>query len=157
MTNKKEKILKELYPEDLFDYSKKLTEGEVEVLQHTSKIIEEEIRPVINEHWETATFPSDEFYKLADAGIMNHPKLFEGRKNAKKPSQLYNFFLYYVRARFYASIVSFYMVHVGLGYNTILIGGDVRQVNEFATKITSFESQNFFALTEPDYGSDIAV
>jgi len=156
MTNKKEKILKELYPEDLFDYSKKLTEGEVEVLQHTRKIIEEEIRPVINEHWEAATFPFDEFYKLADAGIMNHPKLFEGRKNAKKPSQLYNFFLYYELARFDASIATFYTVHGGLGYNTILIGGDERQVKEFAPKITNFEWQTCFALTEPDHGSDIA-
>lgn len=156
MTNKKEKILKELYPEDLFDYSKKLTEGEVEVLQHTRKIIEEEIRPVINEHWEAATFPFDEFYKLADAGIMNHPKLFEGRKNAKKPSQLYNFFLYYELARFDASIATFYTVHGGLGYNTILIGGDESQVKEFAPKITNFEWQTCFALTEPDHGSDIA-
>lgn len=156
MTNKKEKILKELYPEDLFDYSKKLTEGEVEVLQHTRKIIEEKIRPVINEHWEAATFPFDEFYKLADAGIMNHPKLFEGRKNAKKPSQLYNFFLYYELARFDASIATFYTVHGGLGYNTILIGGDESQVKEFAPKITNFEWQTCFALTEPDHGSDIA-
>lgn len=156
MPSKKEEILRELYPEDMFEYGKGLTEGEVEVLQHTRKIIEEEIRPVINEHWEAATFPFDEFYKLAEAGIMNHPKLFEGRKETRKPSQLYNFFLYYELARFDASIATFYTVHGGLGYNTILIGGDERQVKEFAPKVANFEWQTCFALTEPDHGSDIA-
>ena len=156
MPSKKEEILRELYPEDMFEYGKGLTVGEVEVLQHTRKIIEEEIRPVINEHWEAATFPFDEFYKLAEAGIMNHPKLFEGRKETRKPSQLYNFFLYYELARFDASIATFYTVHGGLGYNTILIGGDERQVKEFAPKVANFEWQTCFALTEPDHGSDIA-
>ena len=156
MPSKKEEILRELYPEDMFEYGKGLTVGEVEVLQHTRKIIEEEIRPVINEHWEAATFPFDEFYKLAEAGIMNHPKLFEGREETRKPSQLYNFFLYYELARFDASIATFYTVHGGLGYNTILIGGDERQVKEFAPKVANFEWQTCFALTEPDHGSDIA-
>ena len=156
MSQKKEEILRELYPEDMFEYGKGLTEGEVEVLQHTRQIIEKEIRPVICEHWEAATFPFDEFYKLADAGIMNHPKLFEGRQDARKPSQLYNFFLYYELARFDASIATFYTVHGGLGYNTILIGGDERQIKEFAPKVANFEWQTCFALTEPDHGSDIA-
>lgn len=156
MSQKKEEILRELYPEDMFEYGKGLTEGEVEVLQHTRQIIEKEIRPVINEHWEAATFPFDEFYKLTDAGIMNHPKLFEGREDARKPSQLYNFFLYYELARFDASIATFYTVHGGLGYNTILIGGDERQIKEFAPKVANFEWQTCFALTEPDHGSDIA-
>ena len=154
--NQKEKILKELYPEDMFEYGKGLTIGEVEVLQHTRKIIEEKIRPVINEHWEAATFPFAEFYKLAEAGIMNNPKLFEGREETRKPSQLYNFFLYHELARFDASIATFYTVHGGLGYNTILIGGDERQIKEFAPKVTNFEWQTCFALTEPDHGSDIA-
>lgn len=156
MSSKKEEILKELYPEDLFEYSRGLTKGEAEVLQHTREIIEKELRPVINEHWDTATFPFEEFYKLADAGIMNNPKLFEGREDKRKPSQLYNFFLYYELARFDASVATFYTVHGGLGYNTILIGGDERQIEEFAPKVANFEWQTAFALTEPSHGSDIA-
>lgn len=156
MSSKKEEILKELYPEDLFEYSRGLTKGEAEVLQHTREIIEQELRPVINEHWDTATFPFEEFYKLADAGIMNNPKLFEGREDKRKPSQLYNFFLYYELARFDASVATFYTVHGGLGYNTILIGGDERQIEEFAPKVANFEWQTAFALTEPSHGSDIA-
>lgn len=154
--SKKEAIAKELYPEDMFEYASKLTLGELEVLQHAREIIEKELRPVIAEHWDAATFPFEEFYKLADAGIMNNPKLFEGREGARKPSQMYNFFLYYELARFDASVATFYTVHGGLGYNTILIGGNEEQINEFAPKVANFEWQTCFALTEPDHGSDIA-
>lgn len=154
--SKKLDILKELYPEDMFEYASGLTEGEVEVLQHAREILEKELRPVINEHWDKATFPFEKFYKLADAGIMNNPKLFVGREGKRKPSQLYNFFLYYELARFDASVATFYTVHGGLGYNTILIGGSEEQVNEFAPKVENFEWQTCFALTEPLHGSDIA-
>lgn len=154
--SKKEEILQELYPEDMYEYASKLTLGEVEVLQHARKIIEKELRPVINEHWENATFPFEAFYKLADAGIMNNPKLFEGREETRKASQIYNAFLYYELARFDASVATFYTVHGGLGYNTILIGGNERQIEEFAPKVANFEAQTCFALTEPDHGSDIA-
>lgn len=80
MSIKKEQILKTLYPEDMFEYTTKLTMGEAEVLQEVREIIETDIRPVINQHWDEATFPYVEFFKLADAKIMNHPKLFEGRE-----------------------------------------------------------------------------
>lgn len=156
MADKKQEILKELYPEDIYQYSSKLTLGEAEVLQHTRQIIEKELRPVINEYWEKAQFPFEAFYKLADAGIMNNPKLFVGREGETKPSQIYNTFLYYELARFDASIATFYTVHGGLGYNTILIGGNERQIAEFAPKVANFEWQTCFALTEPDHGSDIA-
>ncbi|MCI7239932.1 acyl-CoA dehydrogenase family protein [Aerococcus suis] len=155
---KKEEIIRELYPEDKFGYAEKLTLGELEVLQHARKIIEEEIRPVINDHWERAKFPFEAFYKLKEAGIMDSPKLFEDREvtNKWKASEMYNAFLYYELARFDASIATFYTVHGGLGYNTLLIGGSDEQIEEIAPKLRSFEWQTCFALTEPDHGSDIA-
>lgn len=156
MADKKREILKELYPEDVYSYASKLTLGEAEVLQQTRQIIEKELRPVINDYWEKAEFPFEQFYKLADAGIMNNPKLFEGRENAQKPREIYNAFLYYELARFDASIATFYTVHGGLGYNTLLLGGNERQVKEFTPKVANFEWQTCFALTEPDHGSDIA-
>ncbi|GBG93885.1 glutaryl-CoA dehydrogenase [Ligilactobacillus salitolerans] len=156
MSDKKQEILQELYPEDIYHYASKLTLGEAEVLQQTRQILEKEVRPVINDSWEKAQFPFEQFYKLADAGIMNSPKLFEGREGERKPREIYNAFLYYELARFDASVATFYTVHGGLGYNTLLLGGDERQVAEFAPKVANFEWQTCFALTEPDHGSDIA-
>lgn len=152
----KAEIIRELYPEDVFHYAEKLTDGELEVLQHVRQIIENDIHKVVTDHWERGKFPFEAFYKLKEAGIMNSPKLFEGRDDKWKASEMYNAFLYYELARFDASIATFYTVHGGLGYNTILIGGSEEQKQEFATKIRNFEWQTCFALTEPDHGSDIA-
>ena len=152
----KAELIKELYPEDLFNYAELLSDGEVEVLAAARKVIEAEIKPVINEYWEKADFPFEAFYKLADVGIMNSPKLYVGREGERKPSEIYTTFLYLELARADASIATFYTVHGGLGYNTILLGGDERQIAEFAPKVASFEWQTCFGLTEPDSGSDIA-
>ena len=152
----KAELVKEVYPEDLFNYAELLTEGEVEVLAAARKVIEAEIKPVINEYWEKADFPFEAFYKLAEVGIMNSPKLYVGREGERKPSEIYTAFLYLELARADASVATFYTVHGGLGYNTILLGGDERQIEEFAPKVANFEWQTCFGLTEPDSGSDIA-
>jgi len=152
----KEDIVKELYPEDKFFYAMKLTQGELEVLQEVRKALETYVKPVLTEAWEKAEFPYDAFNKVAEVGIMDDPKLFENSDRKHKTSALYNAFLYLELARCDASIATFYTVHGGLGYNTILLGGNERQINEFAPKIRSFEYQTCFGLTEPDHGSDIA-
>ncbi|MFL2128405.1 acyl-CoA dehydrogenase family protein [Ruoffia sp. FAM 26255] len=155
MTTKAD-IVKELYPEDLYGYAEKLTDGEIEVLQEVREALETHVRPVIAEYWENADFPFEAFKKVSDVGIMNNPKLYVDREGKRKPSELYTAFLYLELARFDASIATFYTVHGGLCYNTILIGGDDRQIEEFAPKLASFEWQGCFGLTEPDHGSDIA-
>lgn len=150
-------IAKELFPEDLFGYAAKLTEGELNVLKHLREELETRIRPVLIESYEKALLPREEILgAFAAARIMDHPDLFVGRENAWKPSELYNAFLYLELARFDPSVATFYTVHGGLGYNTVLIGGNEEQKQRYATKIRTFEGQTCFALTEPDHGSDIA-
>lgn len=59
-------------------------------------------------------------------------------------------------ARFDPSVATFFTVHGGLGYNTVLIGGSEEQIERFGSKFKTFEWQTCFGLTEPDHGSDIA-
>lgn len=155
--NAKIQTLKELYPEDLLGYSHKLTEGEVAVLSELRVSLEKHLRPVLTDFYERGTFPFDEFYKVvADVNFMNDDRIFEGRENKLKTSELFNAFLYLELARFDASIATFFTVHGGLCLNTILVGGSEEQINEFVPKLRSFEYQGCFGLTEPDHGSDIA-
>ena len=131
----KEEILRELYPEDLFHYADGLTLGEAEVLQETRRLIEKHLRPVINEYWEAPDFPFEQFYAVAKgAQIMNNPKLFEGREGNYKPSELYIAFLYLELGRFDASMATFFTVHGGLCYNTILLGGDATTAERVGDK-----------------------
>lgn len=148
--------LKTFYPLDLYAFSKELTEGEFTVLKELRRVLENDVKPVVNAHWEKGEFPFKEFEKVAEIGIMNSPLLFEGREGLRKPSELYNAFLYLELAKMDASVATFYTVHGGLCYNTILQGGSEEQIEYYAPKVASFEWQGCFGLTEPDHGSDIA-
>ncbi|MBF6625798.1 acyl-CoA dehydrogenase family protein [Aerococcaceae bacterium zg-BR9] len=157
MSTKVEQLAKELYPEDLFGYASGLTEGELNVLKHLREELEARVRPVLIDSYEKALLPREEILgAFAAARIMDHPDLFKDRENKWKASELYNTFLYLEMARFDPSVATFYTVHGGLGYNTILIGGNDEQRERFATKVRQFKAQTCFALTEPDHGSDIA-
>lgn len=150
-------LAKELYPEDLFGYAEKLTEGELKVLKHLREELETRVRPILIDSYEKALLPREEILgAFAAAKIMTHPDLFVGREGSWKAGELYNAFLYLELARFDPSVATFYTVHGGLGYNTILIGGSPEQIERFGTPVRNFEAQTCFALTEPDHGSDIA-
>lgn len=150
-------LARELFPEDLFGYAEKLTEGELKVLKHLREEMEKRIRPVLIDSYEKALLPREEILgAFAAARIMDHPDLFVGREGQWKPREIYNTFLYLELTRFDPSVATFYTVHGGLGYNTILIGGNDEQKERFGKPVRTFEAQTCFALTEPDHGSDIA-
>ena len=79
---------------DFLDYSRDLKPGEVEVLKRAREVLQNTVKPVVNEHWETAKFPFAQFGELVKSGIMSDPKLYECR-DSDTYSQLYNVFLYY--------------------------------------------------------------
>lgn len=152
----KEQILKELYPEDLMNVSKELTEGEVKFLKQLDDLLESKYRDSINDHWVNATVPEDFFEEMGKLNYFRNPLLFEGREGAKTPSQLFQFFMSYTVARFDVSLVTVLGVHQGLGHNAFLFGGSKEQVAHYIPKLQSHEMRTCFALTEPDHGSDVA-
>ncbi len=153
----KAELVKELWPEDLLGYANKLTDKEVAILKHLQERMESELRPLIYDMTEKAELPVEEIMKVfKECRIMDHPDLFEGREDDWKPSGVYNVFLYLTLARFDPSVATFYTVHGGLGYNTILLGGNEEQRERFGRPVQRFEAQTCFGLTEPDHGSDIA-
>ncbi len=155
MTEKSEK-LHTLYPEDVLEYGSQLTEKEVDRLAELRTVLEEQLEPVLEKHWKKETFPFEEFKAVTDLGLMNHPDLFEERENEHKVSEFFNMFRLYELARTDPSLATFFAVHAGLGYTTLLQGGSPEQIEYYVPKLASFEMQTCFALTEPEHGSDIA-
>ncbi|WP_239734574.1 acyl-CoA dehydrogenase family protein [Mammaliicoccus sp. G-M28] len=149
-------MLKEIFPEDILNISKDLTEGEVKFLKQLNDLLEEKYRPTINEHWVNATVPEDFFDDMGKLNYFQNPLLFEGREGAKTTSQLFQFFLSYVVARFDVSLVTLLGVHQGLGHNSFLFGGSKEQIEYYIPKLQSHELRTCFALTEPEHGSDVA-
>ncbi|AMY05903.1 glutaryl-CoA dehydrogenase [Staphylococcus condimenti] len=155
MSNKEE-VLKELYPEDIMNISKGLTDGEVKLLKQMDDVLESKFRKDINRHWADATIPEDFFEEMGKLQYFTNPLLYEGREGAKTPSQLFQFFMSYTIGRFDVSLITLLGVHQGLGHNAFLFGGSKEQVAKYVPKLQSHELRTCFALTEPDHGSDVA-
>lgn len=154
--SEKLETIKSLFPEDVLNISKDLTEGEVKLLKQLHDLLEEKYRPTVNEHWVNATVPEDFFDDIGKLNYFRNPLLFEGREGEKTPSQLFQFFMSYVIARFDVSLVTLLGVHQGLGHNSFLFGGSKEQVAYYLPKLQSHELRTCFALTEPEHGSDVA-
>lgn len=152
----KEELIQALYPEDILSVAKDLTEGEVKLLKQLNDLLEEKYRDSINEHWINATEPEDYFEELGKLNYFNNPLLFEGREDARTPSQLFQFFMSYTVAKFDVSLATLLGVHQGLGHNAFLFGGSKEQVAYYIPKLQSHELRTCFALTEPEHGSDVA-
>lgn len=156
MTTDKKNTLKQLYPEDILSIAKDLTDGEVALLQQLNDLLENKYRQDINQHWVDATVPEDYFQDIGNLNYFTNPLLYQGREEAKTPSQLFQFFMSYTIARFDVSLATFLGVHQGLGHNTFLFGGSSEQVAKYVPKLQSHELRTCFALTEPNHGSDVA-
>lgn len=152
----KQELLKELYPEDILNISKGLTEGEVKFLKQLNDLLEDKYRESINDHWINATIPEEFFDDMGKLNYFNNPLLFEDRDGAKTTSQLFQFFMSFTVARFDVSLVTLLGVHQGLGHNSFLFGGSEEQVAYYVPKLQSHELRTCFALTEPEHGSDVA-
>ncbi|EPE1978250.1 acyl-CoA dehydrogenase family protein [Staphylococcus pseudintermedius] len=156
MTTDKKNTLKQLYPEDILSIAKGLTDGEVALLQQLNDLLESKYRQDINQHWVDATVPEDYFQDIGKLNYFTNPLLYQGREEAKTPSQLFQFFMSYTIARFDVSLATLLGVHQGLGHNTFLFGGSSEQVAKYVPKLQSHELRTCFALTEPNHGSDVA-
>ncbi|EGQ1315795.1 TPA: acyl-CoA dehydrogenase family protein [Staphylococcus pseudintermedius] len=156
MTTDKKTTLKQLYPEDILSIAKGLTDGEVALLQQLNDLLESKYRQDINQHWIDATVPEDYFQDIGNLNYFTNPLLYQGREEAKTPSQLFQFFMSYTIARFDVSLATLLGVHQGLGHNTFLFGGSSEQVAKYVPKLQSHELRTCFALTEPNHGSDVA-
>ncbi|WP_330988936.1 acyl-CoA dehydrogenase family protein [Staphylococcus pseudintermedius] len=156
MTTDKKTTLKQLYPEDILSIAKGLTDGEVALLQQLNDLLESKYRQNINQHWVDATVPEDYFQDIGNLNYFTNPLLYQGREEAKTPSQLFQFFMSYTIARFDVSLATLLGVHQGLGHNTFLFGGSSEQVAKYVPKLQSHELRTCFALTEPNHGSDVA-
>ncbi|EJG1227646.1 acyl-CoA dehydrogenase family protein [Staphylococcus pseudintermedius] len=156
MTTDKKNTLKQLYPEDILNIAKGLTDGEVALLQQLNDLLESKYRQDINQHWVDATVPEDYFQDIGNLNYFTNPLLYQGREEAKTPSQLFQFFMSYTIARFDVSLATLLGVHQGLGHNTFLFGGSSEQVAKYVPKLQSHELRTCFALTEPNHGSDVA-
>jgi len=143
----------EQHVSDLYGMWDLLSAPEQAALTRLRGVLDEHVRPVVNEYWERGEFPEQIIEPLVSANLMDPPEL---RETGARPSGLYAGFRNFEIGRVDASVVTFYNAQSGLFRTTVNLGGSERQVAELDPLITSYRYKGVFSLTEPEHGSDIA-
>lgn len=138
---------------DPFQFAEgKLSDAARAALEQLQATLDESVKPLVNEAWDTATMPPGIIGALAPLGLMSPA----GVTQEEADSSLFKGFRTYVLARTDVSVATVYNAQAGLFRATVRMGGSPEQVAELDPKIRDFKLTGVFALTEPEHGSDIA-
>lgn len=140
---------------DLYNFAEDLTDGEKEVLTELEEVLQNDIHPVLAEHWDKAEFPFEEMQKIIDLDLMGDPRLLEGRDD-NTISELFRGFRAYTLAKTDPVIGTYYTSNGGLFHECLLLGGSEEQIEKMMPEVRSWEKPGVLSMTEPDHGSDIA-
>ena len=136
---------------DLFLLDELLSDGERAVRDRVRRFCDEEVLPVINDHWERAQFPFDLIPKLAQLGVCGGSFTGHGLPGL---SPLAAGLVSMELARGDGSVSTFHGVHSGLAMTSIAMLGSDEQKERWLGPMARLELIGAFALTEPDHGSD---
>ena len=138
---------------DFYGYENALSEREKDVIVRLREYLEEEVRPIVNDHWARAEFPTQVVQGLADLGLFGMPwaetREFEN-------SAVFRGWIALELARVDASIATLVGMQNGLVMGSIGVAGSDEQRAEWLPRFASGELLGCFALTEPLSGSDSA-
>ncbi|MGY1845892.1 MULTISPECIES: acyl-CoA dehydrogenase family protein [unclassified Blastococcus] len=144
----------DLVPGDLYAYESLLSAEEREELAGIRTFLQEEVRPLVNDSWEAATFPMELIPRFAEAGLVGRSYDTEGSPRA---SRLFTGFIALEIARVDPSMATFLGVHNGLAMGSIVNLGSEEQKRRWLPGMLALEKIGCFALTEPHGGSDVAL
>ncbi|WP_209560419.1 acyl-CoA dehydrogenase family protein [Frigoribacterium sp. PvP032] len=138
---------------DFYGYEDLLTDREKSVLADLRSYLETEVKPIVNDHWARAEFPTRIVKGLADLGIFALP--WEETRPFEN-SAVFRGWVALELARVDASVATFVGVQNGLAMGSISVGGSPEQRAEWLPRMASGELVGAFGLTEPLSGSDSA-
>tara|TARA_R110000850_G_scaffold203228_1_gene329523 strand:+ start:142183 stop:143547 length:1365 start_codon:yes stop_codon:yes gene_type:complete len=138
---------------DFYNLDLKLSKEDRDIQLQVRNFMEDEVKPLVNDHWNRAAFPFEiieKFAKLNIAGIA-----YEGYGCANK-SFLLEGIIAQELARVDVSISTFFGVHSGLAMGSIYLCGSEAQKQEWLPAMQRLEKIGAFGLTEPNVGSGVA-
>lgn len=138
--------------EDILQLEKTLLPEERLIQESIRRVVREELLPIMNEHFEKATFPFSIIKRLADIGAfgINIPETYGGTNASKLAYGLMCEELEAVDS----AIRSFVSVQNSLVIYPIYRFGSEEQKRNYLPKLCKAELIGCFGLTEPDAGSD---
>ncbi|HEY9185114.1 MAG TPA: acyl-CoA dehydrogenase family protein [Salegentibacter sp.] len=138
---------------DFYNLDLKLSEEQRKLQMEVRNFMEDEVRPLINDHWNRAKFPFEIIEKFRKLNITGVP--YEGYGCPKLPFLMEGIIAQEI-ARVDVSISTFFGVHSGLAMGSIYLCGSEEQKQEWLPKMQKLEKIGAFGLTEPNVGSGVA-
>jgi len=139
---------------DYFKIDELLSEDEILVRNSVREFVENEVIPIIENHYQNATFPLEVIPKLAELGVlgMTYPQKYGCAEMNNMAYGLVNQEL----ERGDSGIRSFVSVQNSLVMYPIFTFGNDEQKSKWLPQFAKGEKIGCFGLTEPDYGSNPA-
>ena len=155
LKTKRRKGQKDLPPidGDFYNLDLKLSPEQRELQLRVRNFMEDEVRPLVNDHWNRAKFPFEIIEKFAKLNIAGLPYKGYGCPDM---SFLMEGIIAQEIARVDVSISTFFGVHSGLAMGSIYLCGSEAQKEEWLPKMQKLEAIGAFGLTEPNVGSGVA-
>jgi glutaryl-CoA dehydrogenase len=138
---------------DFYGYEHLLGDEGRALVRRVRDFAEEEIAPLVEDHWARGEFPHALVPKLAELDVVG---LGYDRADRPAASRLLSSFVSMEIARVDASIATFFGVHSGLAMGSIVQCGSDEQQERWLPAMFRLEKIGAFALTEPTGGSDVA-
>ena len=138
---------------DFYNLDLKLSEEQRELQLKVRNFMEDEVRPLINDHWNRAKFPFEVIEKFKKLNIAGVP--YEGYGCPNLPFLMEGIIAQEI-ARVDVSISTFFGVHSGLAMGSIYLCGSDAQKEEWLPQMQRLEKIGAFGLTEPNVGSGVA-
>lgn len=145
--------MSDFYPCDQYGFAELLSDAERSALLRLRAVLDEHVRPVVDEYWERGEFPTQIIKPLIELDMMRPAEVIAA---GEPVSGLFGGFRNFEIGRVDASVVTFYNAQSGLFRTTVNLGGSTEQAAELDPMIADYSYKGVFALTEPDHGSDIA-
>jgi len=145
--------MKELGP-DFYNITELLTEEELLIQQTAHDFVQTEFMPLINQHYENATFPMDLVPKLGELGFMGSA-LPEESGGAGVSNVAYGLILHELE-RGDSGLRSFASVQGALVMYPIHTYGSDEQKTKWLPELGAGTKIGCFGLTEPNFGSNPA-
>ncbi len=136
---------------DLFDTASLLSEEELMVKENVSRFVRENVKPIIQEHFEEHRFPSELIQPIAELGLLGSS--IEGYECAGMNAASYGIICQELE-RGDSGIRSFVSVQSSLVMYPIYTYGSQEQKQKWLPRLAKAESIGCFGLTESHGGSD---
>jgi glutaryl-CoA dehydrogenase len=138
---------------DFYGFESTLTEQEKDYLATLREWLERDIKPVVNDHWNRAEFPTQLIKGIAEHRVAG---LAWPETQAFENSAVFRGWVAIELARIDGSVSTYVGVHNGLAMGAIAECGSEAQRAEWLPRMAAGEVIGAFGLTEPLSGSDSA-